>query len=411
MRVFDAVTRDALPSNWVVQLHLLRHGHVETGGQRLAYGQLDLPLSPRGRREQADLMDHATARIPRPDRILSSDLGRCAGLARDLGRRWDKKVEFSPALREQRMGDWEGLAWSQLTLTHEARVRAYWSDYVSSRPPGGESLRDLDARVQGWVSLEAPALRDRRVVLITHIGVIRVLLCRALGLPLEQALRFTPARGSHSHLQLAEAGACVEVLGERPPPRARATAEERPLRLALSGSAGTGKSTLGVRLAAELDLPFLHEGMRRRIEGGLSLHRLDHAELRGLVQELWAEQVEAEERALAEHGGFVADRSSVDYAAFWLHYRFLEDAAATASFLERTLAHQERYDRIILLPWGVLPLEEDGVRYADRWVQRLYQATLEGLLHRECPTERLLVLPPLEDLDARLKHVHACLGR
>ena len=43
----------------------------------------------------------------------------------------------------------------------------------------------------------------------------------------------------------------------------------RPPRLGLSGSAGTGKSTLGRALAAALDVPYLPEGMRSRLEAGL----------------------------------------------------------------------------------------------------------------------------------------------
>ena len=56
------------------------------------------------------------------------------------------------------------------------------------------------------------------------------------------------------------------------------------------------------------------------------------------------------------------------------------------------LEHARSYDGIVLLPWGAIPLVEDGVRSTNPWVQRHYQATVEGLLTRECP-ERLLRLP------------------
>ena len=53
--------------------------------------------------------------------------------------------------------------------------------------------------------------------------------------------------------------------------------------IGISGSAGTGKSTLGTRLASRLEVPYLPEGMRERLEGGLDLHRLAHLELRALL--------------------------------------------------------------------------------------------------------------------------------
>ena len=43
---FDPVTTSELPSRVVTELHLFRHGAVDTGGVRQAYGHLDLPLSP-----------------------------------------------------------------------------------------------------------------------------------------------------------------------------------------------------------------------------------------------------------------------------------------------------------------------------------------------------------------------------
>lgn len=178
-----------------------------------------------------------------------------------------------------------------------------------------------------------------------------------------------------------------------------------PPRLALSGSAGTGKSTLGRALAERWGVPYLPEGMRRRLEAGLDLHRLDHFGLQALVAELWEEQRAAEDAAVAAAGGFVADRSSVDFAAFWLHYRFTDDQEATAAFLGHTLGRAAAYDAIVLLPWGVLPLVADGVRSSNPWVQRHFQATVEGLLFREVAAPRLLVMPAIVPLEARVAWV------
>lgn len=269
-------------------------------------------------------------------------------------------------------------------------------------------MRDLARRVGAWLDHARVALRGQRVVLLTHTGVIRTLLTLALDHPLDQALRFAPARGTHSALTLAEAGAVLECLGERPE-----LAEPTPCpgrRLALSGSAGTGKTTLGQALARRLDLPFLEEGMRRRIEAGLDLHTLGPGGLRGLVEALWDEQLAAEDHAEATHGGFVSDRSAVDFAAFWLHYRFSADEPATRAFLDAAFARAQRYDRVLLLPWGVLPLHADGVRTANPFLQLHFQTVVEGLLARAVPPERALRLPALDGVEARVGWVLGQLG-
>jgi predicted ATPase len=175
-------------------------------------------------------------------------------------------------------------------------------------------------------------------------------------------------------------------------------------RFALSGSAGTGKSTLGRALAERLGLPYIEEGIRSRVSAGLKLYELDEAGRRALVSELWEEQHEQEERATA---GFVSDRSSIDYAAFWLHYGLTDAEQETQQFMERMTTAIQRVDQVILCPWGVLPLVSDGVRSTNRWLQLRFQALLEGLHGRYTSMERLVELPPIVELEERIKFVLA----
>jgi nicotinamide riboside kinase len=177
----------------------------------------------------------------------------------------------------------------------------------------------------------------------------------------------------------------------------------RPLRITISGSAGTGKTVLGGRLAERLGLPFLPEGMRARIKAGLDLHVLSHAEHRALVQELYDESLAAMATAEVTHGGFVADRCPLDYLAFWLYYGFADDEPATAAFAERIAVDMACCDAVVVLPWGILPLESDGVRSPNRWRQLHFQGLFEGLARARVAPERLFWLPPtVTALEARV---------
>ena len=64
------------------------------------------------------------------------------------------------------------------------------------------------------------------------------------------------------------------------------------VRLAISGSAGTGKSSLAMGLANSLKLPYIEESFRRQRENGLVFQNLSHAEQSLLIIDLYTEAIE-----------------------------------------------------------------------------------------------------------------------
>lgn len=162
-------------------------------------------------------------------------------------------------------------------------------------------------------------------------------------------------------------------------------------RIGLTGSAGVGKTTLALTLAAALDVPVLEERMRARLQAGFSLHALTRAEHRDLLR---ADSDDLIEEAAACEDGFVSDRTPLDFVAFWLCNGYAADEPeATGAFLQRSAAATAAWDVVVVLPWGGIPLVEDGVRYPNPWHQLHAQTVIEGLCRRYVAVPRLLFVP------------------
>ncbi|MGH8623020.1 MAG: histidine phosphatase family protein [Burkholderiales bacterium] len=164
-------------------MDLLRHGEVE-GGPRYR-GSSDDPLTAEGwARMWAALPDDAHW-----DRIVSSPLARCAGFARELSRRRSLPIDLNQDLREMHFGAWEERTAADLAAIDSEALTRFWQDPIKYTPPGAETLSQLQSRMLSALKAVLTQYGHQRLLLITHGGPIRILLCQALGKPIEKSLK------------------------------------------------------------------------------------------------------------------------------------------------------------------------------------------------------------------------------
>ncbi|PAW50174.1 histidine phosphatase family protein [Pseudomonas moraviensis] len=187
-----------------LRLDLLRHGETELGGG--LRGSLDDALTEKG---WAQMRAAVIAGGPW-DRLISSPLQRCARFAADLGKQLGLPVHLDKDLQELHFGAWEGQSAVALMETDAEALGLFWADPYAFTPPQGEPVSDFAARVLGAVARLHQAYAGERVLLISHGGVMRLLLAQARGLPREQLLNVEVAHASLFALSVEADGVLKE---------------------------------------------------------------------------------------------------------------------------------------------------------------------------------------------------------
>lgn len=169
-----------------MRIYLLRHGQtVARLDYDAALGQPNLALDDTGVR-QAELLGQRLQNY-RIDAIYSSDLRRAGETAQIIQRYTDADIIFRPQLREIDMGDVHVQGWKAFPEYY-----LEWQKHEADLPyPQGEAGADVQKRA--WPVLDEIIKQHRHdVAIVTHGGVIMVLLSACIGLGLEKRFRFAP---------------------------------------------------------------------------------------------------------------------------------------------------------------------------------------------------------------------------
>lgn len=153
--------------------------HAETDMAGTFCGQSDPPINLSGQTQVNGLI--ARLAVETFDAVYSSDLRRAMETATPIAEAFRLPLHATSDLREIHFGDWEGLTWNEI----EEHDRDYAHRWVQSFPalpsPGGESFASFERRVLREVAQLRSIENAKRIAVITHGGVMRVVLRAVLG--------------------------------------------------------------------------------------------------------------------------------------------------------------------------------------------------------------------------------------
>lgn len=182
-----------------MEIYLIRHT-TPAVVKGLIYGRTDVPLADTFEIEKEGTLAKLPANF---NGVYSSPSSRCTQLAYYLSPDFIKDKR----LYEVNFGLWEGKTWDTIDPEESA---SWMEDYINVCPPEGESMLQMQERVMDfWEELLRSS--SDKIAVVTHGGVIRILLSTIQLKPLKSAFELKVAFGDVFYVQTDYQGKIEQV--------------------------------------------------------------------------------------------------------------------------------------------------------------------------------------------------------
>jgi alpha-ribazole phosphatase len=186
----------------MTRVYLIRHGETEGADSRRYKGHLDVPLSDNGIEQikrVAEYLFKNTDTPPLPpltkvgiggvEAVYCSDLSRAIKSADIIAGPHGLKPVIVKGLKERSFGVWEGMSFDEIKEKWPDAFNAWAANPLKFSPMDGESTIEVRDRVIKAFEEIVEKHKEQNIAIVSHGGVIRVLLCEMLGMPLENIFR------------------------------------------------------------------------------------------------------------------------------------------------------------------------------------------------------------------------------
>ena len=193
---FDNAIRKIINMSETTIINLLRHGEVDLGS--VFCGTTDPDLSDNGWSQMQKAVESAQGW----DRIISSPLQRCSEFAESLASQEEIDLSFNESFQEINFGLWEGQDPKDILEKESEALNAWWKSPTKVVPPEGEAFLDFRSRVLKAFNEVIEKHGNENILLVTHAGVIRVIMMHILGMQDEHLFRLNVDYASYTRIRI-----------------------------------------------------------------------------------------------------------------------------------------------------------------------------------------------------------------
>ena len=196
-----------------MRLWLVRHGETEANVAGLYSGHAPTPLTERGI-VQAQSLSGLLRNVPF-DNVLCSELERARHTTQLILAERDVPVRVMPELNEMFFGDWEMRHHRDLAREDAENYAVWCNDWQNATPTNGEGFQAFSQRVERFIAQLADYKDSQNLLVVSHQGVLSVLVARLLSMPAAAMWHFRIEQGCWSAIDFCDDFAVLKVLNSR----------------------------------------------------------------------------------------------------------------------------------------------------------------------------------------------------
>ncbi|MCF8002070.1 MAG: alpha-ribazole phosphatase [Halanaerobiales bacterium] len=189
---------------------LIRHGETEWNKSSKYQGNIDIELNKKGQKQARELFEYL--KDEKFDLIYSSTLKRAYHTVKDIAEYQKKDIITSPDLMEIDFGEWEGSTFSEIEKKYPKLAKKWAKDPTCCKPPQGEHISEVEKRVGKTIDQIIDQNEDKKILIATHGGIVRIIIAYLLDLPLNRIFSIEVDNVSISRIKLYKHYPVIKLL-------------------------------------------------------------------------------------------------------------------------------------------------------------------------------------------------------
>lgn len=176
------------------RIYLIRHGEVVNHHEGRYNGFNDVDITEEGVKQMKSVAERLNG--AKVSAVYCSDLIRAYRGAEIINNGRSLPIIKKRELRERNIGVWENLTLEEIMKAYKDEWNRFLNDVVDFKPDSGESMKEVDARVNKELTKIVEDHKGDEILMVAHGGVNRTVLCRALALDLKYLFRIEQRYGA-----------------------------------------------------------------------------------------------------------------------------------------------------------------------------------------------------------------------